>query len=76
MGNNKDDWETVINQDHLPWVQVSDLQEWGNEVPKQYGVTSIPAGYIIDPEGYLLYKVSNVQELAVTLAKLGNPSTL
>lgn len=70
LDNNKKAWEVAINHDHLPWIQASDLKEWGNVAAKQYGVTSIPAGFVINREGYLLYRFSNAKELGIVLAKL------
>jgi peroxiredoxin len=52
----KKDWVDAIAQDQLTWAQVSDLL--GNEGPVylKYGITSIPANFLIGPEGVIIAK--------------------
>ena len=33
------EWVAAIIQDRLPWIQVSDLKIFENEVAKQYGIS-------------------------------------
>lgn len=56
MDSNRDPWLAAIQQDNLTWTHVSDLKGWGNEVGKIYGVTGIPANYLIDKEGKIVAK--------------------
>ncbi len=56
MDSNRDAWLAAIQQDQLAWTQLSDLKGWGNEVGKKYGVTGIPANYLIDKEGKIIAK--------------------
>jgi len=52
----RDMWLQAIEDDHLPWTQVSDLKYWGNEAGKLYGVQSIPHNVLIDPKGIIIEK--------------------
>jgi peroxiredoxin len=56
MDSNRDPWLAAIQQDNLNWTHVSDLKGWGNEVGKIYGVTGIPANYLLDKEGKIVAK--------------------
>jgi peroxiredoxin len=56
MDSSRDAWLAAIQQDMLAWTQLSDLKGWGNEVGKLYGVTGIPANYLIDKEGKIIAK--------------------
>lgn len=56
MDSNREPWLAAIQQDNLTWTHVSDLKGWGNEVGKIYGVTGIPANYLIDKEGKIVAK--------------------
>jgi thiol-disulfide isomerase/thioredoxin len=48
----KEPWEKAIEQDGLVWPNhVSDLAGWSNVAAAAYGVTAIPATFLIDQEG-------------------------
>ena len=51
-----DDWVKAIAADKLDWIHVSDLQYWGSAAAKQYGVQSIPASFLLDPDGKIIAK--------------------
>jgi len=50
----KADWIAAIQNDGLSWTQVSDLKFWNNEVASLYSITSIPANFLIDPNGKII----------------------
>ncbi len=51
------DWVKGIQDDNLSqWTHVSDLQYWNNEAARMYGVQSIPASFLLDPEGKIIAK--------------------
>ncbi len=52
----KKDWLKAIKDDHLTWLQVSDLKGWGNEAGKLYGIGSIPSNVLLDPDGIIIAK--------------------
>ncbi|MCK9448568.1 MAG: AhpC/TSA family protein [Bacteroidales bacterium] len=52
----KEKWIEAIAHDQLDWPQVSDLQGWGNEAGKLYGVLSIPHSILLDAEGTIIAK--------------------
>jgi peroxiredoxin len=54
--SNKDKWMEAVKKDNLTWQHVSDLQGWGNEVGKIFGITSIPQNLLIDAEGKIIAK--------------------
>jgi len=68
----KDAWLAAIKADGLEWTQVSDLQFWDNAVAKQYGVTSIPQNFLIDPTGKIIAKNLRGDDLNKQLAILFN----
>ncbi len=51
-----DAWTGAIKADKLNWVHVSDLKYWDSEAAKLYGVKSIPASFLLDPEGNIIAK--------------------
>jgi len=65
----KDDWMKAIADDGLDWSHVSDLKFWDNAVAKQYGIRSIPANLLLDPEGKIIAKNVRGEELEKALAE-------
>jgi peroxiredoxin len=66
----KDAWLSAIHKDGLTWTHVSDLKFWDNEVARLYGINSIPANLLIDPNGTIVAKDLHEGELAKTLEKI------
>lgn len=66
----KDNWLKAIHDDNLAWTQVSDLQFWNNAVAKEYGVSSIPQNFLIDPTGKIIAKNLRGDELEKKLSEL------
>jgi peroxiredoxin len=70
LDEDKARWVRAIQQDNLTWTQVSDLGGWGNEVAVQYGIQSIPANVLIDPQGKIIARNLRGRALEEKLAKL------
>ena len=49
-------WEQAVEQDKLPWINVSDLQYTNSYPAKVYNVQKLPANYLISKEGELIGK--------------------
>ncbi|WP_316831393.1 TlpA disulfide reductase family protein [Pedobacter aquatilis] len=71
----KDAWLKAIEDDKLAWTHVSDLKFWDNAVAKQYGIRSIPANFLIDPDGKIVAKGLRGEELKEKLASLLDAKT-
>jgi peroxiredoxin len=56
LDRDKQAWINAIAADGLNWTQLSDLQFWNNAVAKQFGISSIPQNYLIDPKGNVIGK--------------------
>lgn len=54
LDDDKAKWKGAIEQHKMPWMQVSDLKGWKNEVARLYGVTAVPANFLIDPAGVII----------------------
>ena len=67
----KEDWLKAIEQDGLIWKShVSDLKFWNNAAAKAWGVTSIPATYLLDKEGKVIAKNLRGQALEAKLKEI------
>ncbi|MBC7936637.1 MAG: AhpC/TSA family protein [Rhizobacter sp.] len=70
LDKTKDKWMEAVKADNLTWLHVSDLQGWSNSVARQYGITSIPQNFLIDPKGNVVAKNLRGPALEAKLASL------
>jgi thiol-disulfide isomerase/thioredoxin len=63
-------WLKAIKDDGLTWSQVSDLKGWKNKAALLYGVTTIPANFLVDPAGKVVARDIKDKTLDDTLARL------
>lgn len=63
-------WLQAIEDDMLDWPNVSDLNGWNNAVAKLYAVHSIPANYLIDPNGVIIARQLRGEALEEKLAEI------
>ncbi|NLA25090.1 MAG: AhpC/TSA family protein, partial [Bacteroidales bacterium] len=54
LDRDKKEWEQAIITDQLSWTHVSDLKYWDCVSAKIYGVQSIPASFLINPDGIVI----------------------
>lgn len=70
LDSKKDKWLEAIETDNLTWTHVSDLKYWKNEVAKRYFIVSVPANFLIDPEGKIIAVNLRGENLQENLQKL------
>ncbi len=70
LDKDKDKWLDAIKQDKLPWYQISNLMYFKDPIAKLYGITSIPATYILDQNGTIIAKDLKGEELRKKIAEL------
>jgi len=69
LDSKRQSWINAIEQDQLTWFNVSDLSGWDNPVRYDYYISSIPANYLIDPEGKIIAKNIPANELTNTIER-------
>lgn len=72
LDSKKDAWLKAIADDGLPWIHVSDLKYWSNEVGVLYNVRAVPQNFLIDPKGVIVAKNLRGKELEAKLAEILN----
>ncbi|MGN7723762.1 redoxin domain-containing protein [Chitinophaga sp. 22620] len=65
-------WRKAIEEDGMPWVQLSDLKGFKNEVASQYGIQAIPSTFLVNPEGVIIAKDLRGEALHKKLEELLN----
>ena len=69
LDSNREKWLKAIEKDGLSWHHVSDLKGWKSAGAAKYGVRSIPATYLIDPQGKIIARNLRGSSLAQELTK-------
>ena len=69
LDSKKENWLKAIEKDGLTWYHVSDLKGWKSAGASDYGVRSIPATYLIDPQGKIIARNLRGTRLAEVLEK-------
>jgi peroxiredoxin len=54
LDNNKEYWIEASKADNIKWTNVSDLEGETGKIKTQYNVQSIPASFLINPEGIII----------------------
>jgi thiol-disulfide isomerase/thioredoxin len=54
LDEKKESWMKAVADDKMPWIQLSDLKGWKSEIIRMYGVTGIPANFLLDENGTIV----------------------
>ncbi|MGI6242635.1 MAG: TlpA family protein disulfide reductase [Prevotella sp.] len=54
LDENKEKWRNAVVKDGLPWIQVSSLKGWKDELTKLYNVTGVPAIFVLDAQNNII----------------------
>lgn len=65
-----EDWKAAIEQDGLVWNHVSNLMHWQDPIAVLYGVSAIPAAFLLDENGKIVGKDLRGPELENAVAAL------
>jgi thiol-disulfide isomerase/thioredoxin len=70
LDDDKANWVKAIKDDGLVWTQISELKKWGSIIARDYKINSIPANFLINPEGKIIAKNLRGSELEAKLAQI------
>lgn len=56
LDGERDAWLKALSQDEMTWAHASDLKGWENTAARLYGIQSIPACFLLNPEGKIAGK--------------------
>jgi peroxiredoxin len=69
LDQDKAKWLEAIKKDGLTWTHVSDLKYWNNAVAVQFGIQSIPASFLLDPNGVVIGRDLRGEDLVRVLSE-------
>jgi peroxiredoxin len=70
LDRDKERWLKAIDDDKLTWPQVSDLTFWNSKAAAIYGVRAIPSNFLIAPNGEIVARNLNGEDLNKKLEEL------
>ncbi len=70
LDDDAEKWKKAVEEDKMPWAQVSDLKGFNNELSSYYGIKGIPSSYLVDPNGVIIAKNLRGKELMDKLQEL------
>lgn len=62
---NRSSWEKWYDKYKIPYTTTSDLKGWSNEVAILYNVRWLPTYYLIDGDGIIVNKATNIADLCL-----------
>lgn len=70
LDSKKENWKKAIQNDHLTWTHVSDLQYWNSKAAGLYGIRAIPSNVLIDPKGIIVARNLEGEDLEKKLEEI------
>ena len=69
VDNNGAHWKQAIQSDQLPWINLSNLEGWG-QVSSTYAVKAVPQNFLLDPDGVIIAKNIEPDNMVETLGEI------
>ncbi|MCI0920210.1 TlpA disulfide reductase family protein [Sphingobacterium rhinopitheci] len=69
LDNNPGSWMRAIEDDKLPWTNISDLKAWTSNLIIDYRIKAIPSSVLVDPNGIIIAKNLRSAQLEEFLKK-------
>ncbi|HVG42249.1 MAG TPA: thioredoxin family protein, partial [Chitinophagaceae bacterium] len=66
----KNGWSAAVKKDKLPWMQISDLKGWNNELALKYEIDFMPFNILMDRNKTIIATNLDNNSLAEKLATL------
>jgi thiol-disulfide isomerase/thioredoxin len=70
LDRSRGDLDRYLASNNIQWPQFFDGKYWQNEIAVKYGVSSIPATFLIDKKGKIRYKSLRGNQLEVAVKEL------
>lgn len=70
IDHKKEAWDKAFYEENIPWIDLSDLLARKSPIAEMYGVTGVPASYLIDKNGQILGAEMRYEKLDNTLKEV------
>ena len=68
--NKKKAWLSAIEELDMPWIHLSDLKGWKTVASESYPIRSIPASFLVNPNGIIVARDLREEALGATLGEI------
>ena len=69
IDDTEEDWSEASEEHELPWIDLGDISEATGPIAQAWGVTFIPKGYVLAPDGRILAKDMDTDALEELLSE-------
>lgn len=69
LDRNESSWKNYVENNDMDWYHASDLRHWNTQPAIEYGVSGIPANFLIDGEGIIIARNLRGDNLINTLER-------
>ncbi len=69
IDEDKNAWRNASKEDKISWINLLDAKGNLDEIAVKYGVQSVPANFLIDPNGVIIGKNLKIEELGKLLSE-------
>jgi|GEM_PF-1367373 len=66
----KSDWQQAIGDDHMNWINISDLLGYESAGPQTYVISNVPSTFLLDRDGRIVAKNISGKELDKKIEQL------
>jgi len=70
LDTDKKAWLKAVNKDGLTWTHISDLKGWKSDPVLEFGISGIPANFIVDGSGKIIAQNLRGEELEAKLEEV------
>ena len=70
LDDDKKDWVKAIEKDKLPWLHVSELKGWENQLAEKYKISSVPFTILLDSNYKVIANQFSASQLDPLLSNL------
>ena len=66
----EEDWRKALKEEDLPWLQFHSLSEQTERFVKDYNLLGIPAFFLVDSDGRIVFSATNSGDVAMQLNRM------
>lgn len=70
LDDSEKDWKQAIDEDRLPWINLSDLKKWESKAVSILNIKELPSNFLLNQKGEIVAKDIDAERLGTELKVL------